>query len=64
MKATTKIYKVICLDFGHKFSFNAKDNQEAEKKLLSWLRYHSFDRSEYLLEETTELEMIHDEYVD
>lgn len=59
-----KIYKVICNDFGHKFSFNAVDEKDAESKLSNWLNYHSYFRRDYKLEETTEVKWMHNEYVD
>lgn len=64
MKTKTKIYKVICSDFGHKFSFNAKDEKDADIKLNKWLSYHSFDKNGYSLQETTEEKWIHNEYID
>jgi len=62
--ATQKIFKVICNTFGHKFSFNAKDDEDAERKLFTWVRYHSFQRRDFQLEETNEEKRIHNEYVD
>lgn len=59
----TRIFKVICNSVGHKFSFNAKDEQAAETKLSKWLSYHSHSRSDYKLEETTEEKWMHNEYV-
>lgn len=61
---TQKIFKVICNDFGHKFSFNAKDMQDAENKLSAYLNYHGHFRRDYKLEETTEEKWMHNEYVD
>ena len=63
MKKETKIYKVICKEFGHKFSFNAKDENDAERKLSEWVSYHSHLRRDYTLEETTDGKWIHNEYV-
>lgn len=63
-KAALKIYKLICKDFGHKFSFNAKDERDAEMKKNGWCRYHSFDNRDFKVEETTEAKWMHNEYID
>lgn len=60
---TLKIYKVICSDFGHKFSFNAKDEVDAKKKFNNWLNYHSYRCGGFKIEETTEEKYMHNEYV-
>lgn len=59
-----KIYKLICSEFGHKFSFNAKDSQDAESKKRAWCRYHSFNHSDFRIEETEDTKWIHNEYMD
>lgn len=58
-----KIYKLICKDFGHKFSFNAKDINEANDKKFEWCSYHSFNAKDFSIEETTEEKWMHNEYV-
>ena len=60
-----KIFKLISNDFGHKFSFNAKDLKDAISKAKNWCNYHShhFD-SMYKVEETTDTKWIHNEYMD
>ena len=37
-----KLFASISPDFGPAFAFNAKDLKDAEKKMASWNRYHSF----------------------
>jgi hypothetical protein len=65
MKNTNqKIFKLICKTFGHKFSFNAKDMDEAISKAKKWCRYHSYSFDDYSVEETTEKKYMHNEYVD
>jgi len=63
-KENQKIYKLICNTFGHKFSFNAVDQKDAENKAWNWCRYHSFHLRDFKVEETTEEKWIHNEYVD
>ena len=58
----SKIYKLICKDFGHMFSFHAKDDTDAMNKKWDWCNYHSHSYQDYRLEETTEEKWIHDEY--
>lgn len=58
-----KIYKLICPEFGHKFSFNAANMAEAESKMKDWCLYHSFPFHGYRVEETTEEKWMHNEYV-
>lgn len=62
-KSKMKIYKLICPDFGHKFSFNAKDIKEAESKMKDWCLYHSFPFTGYKVEETNDPKWMHNEYV-
>lgn len=57
-----KIYKVICNDFGHKFSFNAKDEQDAKDKLRNYESYHSMHGA-HTVEETEKEKWMHNEYV-
>ena len=59
-----KTYKLICNDFGWRFSFNADNEKEAELKKKAWCRYHSFDCNDFRIEETEETKWIHNEYVD
>lgn len=61
---TQNIYKMICSTFGHKFSFNAKNIQEAEAKKNEFARYHSHNPKDYAVEQTNEEKMMHNEYVD
>lgn len=63
MKATQKIFKLISNQMGHKFSFNAKDIDDATAKAKDWVRYHSHSFSDYSVEETTEEKWMHNEYV-
>jgi hypothetical protein len=58
-----KIFKVISNELGYKFSFNAKNEKDAESKFSNWLNYHSHFRIDYKLEETTEEKWMHNEYV-
>ena len=60
---TQKIFKLICDTFGHKFSFNAKDMNDAISKAKSWCNYHSHSFSDYKVEETNEEKWMHNEYV-
>lgn len=61
---TTKIFKLICNDFGHKFSFNAQSLTDAISKAKGYCRYHSFSfESEFKVEETTDKKWMHNEYV-
>ncbi len=62
-KMTQKIYKLICKDFGHKFSFNAKNIKDAESKIREWTAYHSHSFSDYTIEETADTKWIHNEWV-
>lgn len=61
-KAIQKIYKLLCKDFGHKFSFHAEDDNEALDKKNEWCNYHSFNNRDFMIEETTDTKWIHDEY--
>ena len=62
-KATeTKIFKMMCIDFGHKFSFNAKNQEEANDKVYGYSNYHSMF-GQFYAEETTESKWMHNEYV-
>ena len=36
------IYAMICKDFGRKFTFTAKNFEDAISKAKSWCRYHSY----------------------
>lgn len=54
---------MICNDFGHKFSFNAKNIEDAKIKRNNFERYHS-NYNQYTLEETEETKMLHNAYVD
>ena len=58
-----KTYKLICSDFGWKFSFNALNESEANIKKIGWCHYHSFDHSKFTIEQTTETNRIHNEYM-
>ncbi len=60
-----KIYKLVCKDFGHRFSFNAKNDEEAESKRIGWLTYQGMlkSRNEFWVEETTDSKWIHNEYM-
>lgn len=60
-----KIFKLICKDFGHKFSFNAKDLEEAKSKMMGWLEYHDMlrSKSDFSVEETTDPKWIENSYV-
>jgi hypothetical protein len=61
---TQKIFKLISNTMGHKFSFNAKNIEDAISKAKNWCNYHSFHfESEYKVEETTEEKWMHNEYV-
>lgn len=60
---SSKIFKMICSTFGHKFSFNAKNIEEAESKKIGYARHHSHNPNDYTVEETTETKMMHNEYV-
>lgn len=58
-----KIFKLICHTFGHKFSFHAKNLEDAISKKGDWCLYHSFSPRDFDVEETTDGKWIHDEYV-
>ena len=58
-----KTYKLICSDFGWKFSFTATNESEANYKKIGWCNYHSFDSSKFSIEETTDTNRIHNEYM-
>jgi len=59
-----KIFKLICNELGHKFSFHARNIEDATSKAQDWCRYHGFNfRNEYKVEETTDEKWIHNEYV-
>ncbi len=62
-----KTYIIKHQDFGRKFSFNAKDDKEANSKMLSWLNYHNFlsIKSEFSFEKIQETEPkdLHNEYI-
>jgi hypothetical protein len=47
-KKTTsqKLFAAVSPDFGPRFAFNAKDEQQANGLINSWNRYHSFNCSE------------------
>ncbi len=60
---TMKTYKLICNTFGHKFSFNAKNEEAAILKMKEWCAYHSHYPMDYKVEETTETKWIHNDYV-
>ena len=60
----TRIFKLISNEMGHKFSFNAKNIEDAISKAKDWCRYHSHHfESEYKVEETTDSKWIHNEYI-
>lgn len=63
MKTSVKIFKLICNEFGHKFSFHAHDMEEAISKKGGWCYYHRFHPADFQVEETTEEKWMHDEYV-
>jgi len=56
------IYKLICNCFGHKFSFHAVNLPTANMMKKEWCNYHSFNPTDFKVEETTNTQRIHDEY--
>ena len=69
--ATQKVYTLLHNwtgdEFTPQFSFHAKDNKDADDKVIGWARYHSFDYSSVSCRIATEHEAkywLHDEYVD
>ncbi len=58
-----KTFKLICKVFGHQFSFNAKDMDDATDKTANWCAYHSLPYRDYKVEETTDQKWLHNEYV-
>ena len=60
-----RTYKLICNDFGRKFSFNAKNDKDATKKLRGYEQYHSM-YGQFTIEEIDEENPtdLHNEYVD
>ena len=50
---------------GKRFSFNAKDQKDAEDKLWNWLRYHSMTRiaDEFEVKETPNETYLNNEWV-
>jgi len=61
--STIKTYKLMCSNFGWKFSFNADNEETAVILKNDWCRYQSFDSKEYTIEETTNTNRIHNEYM-
>lgn len=57
-----KTFAIISADTGRRFSFNAKDQADAQDKLSNWMLYHSF-RSGFTAEETSETFDLHNEFV-
>lgn len=60
-----KTFILICNDFGRKFSFNAKNLEEAESKKRGYERYHSH-HGQYTVKEINEENPrdLHNEYMD
>lgn len=58
-----KVYKMISKDFGWKFSFNAKNDADAQDKVWDYSDYHSM-HGQFSYEETDDTSRIHNEYVD
>lgn len=59
-----KIFRLVRTDDGeHRFSFNAKDIEEAIKMKNRWCHYHSFCISSYKVEETTDTKWMHNDYI-
>lgn len=62
-KTQQKTFALICNTFGRKFSFNAKDEQDAISKAKGWCNYHSHSFNDYKVEETTDSHDLHNEYI-
>ena len=56
------IFKLICSEFGHKFSFHAVNLPTANMMLNEWCNYQSFNPVDFKVEETQDTSRIHDEY--
>ena len=58
-----KIFKLICKTFGHKFSFNAKNIEDATSKVAAWCWYQGHSLRDYKIEETTDTKLIYNQYI-
>ena len=56
------IFKLICSEFGHKFSFHAVNLPTANMMLNEWCNYQSFNPADFKVEETQDTSRMHDEY--
>ncbi len=71
LKARVNVLWTLCMIYTpgsepeSKFSFHAKDEQEARSKAFVWCRYHSFDRSDVRVRHATpdEKNNIHNEWI-
>jgi hypothetical protein len=64
-EAHKEVYKLISNEMGHKFSFHAKDQVDAENKKRDWCSYHSLPSRDFTVEESHDADpiWIHNEYM-
>jgi len=58
-----KIFKLICKEFGWKFSFTSLNLMEAIIRKNAWCAYHSFEPGDYYLKETINTDRIENDYI-